>query len=336
VASGPLLVTGGAGYVGSHVVRELLERDERLVILDDLSEGHARSIPEGVELVQAHLGEQDTGAVLDEVFSREPFDGVLHFGGKAYVGESVRDPEKYYSTNVTGGIQLLAAMARHGVPAMIFSSTCATYGVPERIPIDEEHPQRPVSAYGRTKLAFEGALIDFEIAHGVRYASLRYFNAAGAHPSGDLGEDHRPETHLIPLACEAALGRGLVVNVFGSDYDTPDGTCIRDYVHVQDLAFAHIAALDRLREGAASQSYNLGTGRGHSVLEVLEAVGRVSGNRVPHELSGRRPGDPARLVARADRARSELGWTPKFTEIEDAIATAWQFKERFPNGYPES
>lgn len=333
---GPLLVTGGAGYVGSHTLRALVERGERVVVLDDLSEGHVTALAGAAELVRADLADPAAGAVLDELFSREPFDAVLHFGGKAYVGESVRDPEKYYRNNVTGGIHLLAAMARHRVPAVIFSSTCATYGIPERVPIPDDHPQRPVSPYGRTKLAFERALEDFEAAHGIRHVNLRYFNAAGAHESGELGEDHRPETHLIPLACEAALGRGNVaLTVFGTDYDTPDGTCIRDYVHVQDLADAHVAALADLRSGGASSSYNLGAGRGHSVLEILDAVERVSGRKVPRELGERRPGDPPRLVAEADRAREQLRWTPRFTVIDRIVETAWRFKERHPDGYLE-
>ncbi len=327
-----LLVTGGAGYVGSHALRELLELDERVVVLDDLSEGHEIAAA-GVEIVRADLAEPAVEKTLDELFTREPFEAVVHFGAKAYVGESVIDPVKYYRNNVTGGIHLLSAMARHGVSAIIFSSTCSTYGVPVRIPIAEDHPQNPINAYGRTKLAFERALVDFEVAFGIRHVSLRYFNAAGAHESGEIGEDHRPETHLIPLACEAALGRGTVLSIFGDDYDTPDGTCIRDYVHVQDLATAHTLALQRLRGGGASTSYNLGTGSGHSVLEVIETVESVSGREVPREIAPRRPGDPARLVASSDKIRDELAWAPRFTELESLVETAWRFKERFPDGY---
>lgn len=333
-STGSLLVTGGAGYVGSHAVRELLDRGERVVVLDDLSEGH-RSAASGAELVRADLAEASVGEVLEEIFSRDRFDAVLHFGAKAYVAESVRDPGKYYRNNVTGGLQLLSAMARGRVPAIIFSSSCATYGNPVEIPMGEGHPQNPINPYGRTKLAFEGALRDFETAHGIRHVNLRYFNAAGAHESGSLGEDHRPETHLVPLAIEAAMGRGAGLQVFGADYDTPDGTCIRDYVHVQDLAAAHLSALDRLRQGGRSESYNLGTGAGHSVLEVIASVERVSGREVPHEIVARRPGDPPRLVASSVKARTELGFRPRFSDLDGIVQTAWRFKERFPDGFPD-
>jgi UDP-arabinose 4-epimerase len=331
---GSLLLTGGAGYVGSHTLRELVERGERVVVLDDLSEGHVRALG-GAELVRADLAEPGVGKKLDEIFAREPFDAVLHFGGKAYVGESVVDPGKYYQTNVTGGLHLLAAMARHRVPAILFSSSCATYGIPAESPILEEHPQNPINPYGRTKLVFEGALRDFEAAHGIRHVNLRYFNAAGAHESGDLGEDHRPETHLIPLAIDAAMGRGPALHVFGSDYDTPDGTCVRDYVHVQDLAMAHVSALERMRLGWDSDSYNLGTGRGHSVLEVIRAVERASGRKVPREVVARRPGDPARLVASPEKAAKALGYRPRFGELDRIVETAWRFQERFPDGFPD-
>jgi UDP-glucose 4-epimerase len=330
---GSILVTGGAGYVGSHAVRELVHRGERLVVLDNLSEGHREAIP-GVELVVADLADPATvGKALDGLFQREPFDVVLHFAGRAYVGESVRHPEKYYRTNVGGGVELVAAMAKNDVPAIIFSSTCATYGEPKTIPIPEEHSQNPVSAYGRTKLAFEQALKDFEIAYGVRHINLRYFNAAGAHPDGDLGEDHRPETHLIPLVCDAALKIRPAVSVFGQDYPTPDGTCIRDYIHVVDLASAHIMAIDALRSGAASTSYNLGTGSGHSVLEVVEAVKRVSGKDVPVQNAPRRPGDPPRLVAAGGKVARELGWKPSFSSLDEIVETAWRFKSNLPRGY---
>lgn len=328
-----LLVTGGAGYVGSHTVRELVARDRRVVILDDLSEGHAASVGD-VEIVRADLAAPVAAETLDSVFGRERFDAVVHFGAKAYVGESVEDPEKYYRNNVVGGLNLVAAMARHRVPAILFSSTCATYGVPERLPLDEDHPQRPINPYGRTKLIFEWALKDFENAHGIRHVNLRYFNAAGAHEDGDIGEDHRPETHLIPLACEAALGRGEALSVFGDDYDTPDGTCVRDYVHVQDLAAAHVLALDYLREDGESTSFNLGTGSGHSVMEVIETVRRVSGRAVPHRIAPRRQGDPARLVASSDKIRQRLGWEPRLGSLERIVETAWSFKQRFPDGYP--
>jgi UDP-glucose-4-epimerase GalE len=328
-----LLVTGGAGYVGSHTLRELLDRGERAVVLDDLSEGHAAAAS-GAEIVRADLAEAAVGATLDALFSREPFEAVLHFGARAYTGESVREPEKYYRTNVVGGLHLLSAMARNRVRAIIFSSSCATFGVPERIPIAEDHTQSPINPYGRTKLVFEGALRDFEVAHGIRHVNLRYFNAAGAHERGDLGEDHRPELHLVPLAIEAAMGR-RVLQVFGDRHPTPDGTCIRDYVHVQDLALAHVAALQRLRQGGNSSSYNLGTGTGSSVFQVIEAVERLGGRRVPREIGPPRPGDPARLVASAEKARAELGFAPRFETLDEIVETAWRFKERYPDGYPD-
>jgi UDP-glucose-4-epimerase GalE len=331
---GRLLVTGGAGYVGSHAVRALLDRGESVVVLDDLSEGH-RSALSGASLVEADLADPRVERTLGELFSAARFDAVLHFGAKAYVGESVRNPGKYYLNNVAGGVHLLSAMAEHRVPAILFSSTCATYGTPLEIPMTERHPQNPINPYGRTKLAFEGALRDFEQAHRIRHLNLRYFNAAGAHESGELGEDHRPETHLIPLAIEAALGKGEGLSVFGSDYDTPDGTCIRDYIHVQDLADVHLAALDLLREGRASDSFNLGTGTGHSVLEVIASVERVSGRKVPHQIAERRPGDPARLVASSEKARRELGFRLRFGDLDRIVETAWLFKERFPDGFPD-
>ena len=333
---GSLLVTGGAGYVGSHAVRQLQCKGEKIVVLDDLSEGH-RQATAGVDLVVADLADTTRiGSVLDELFQKETFDVVLHFAGRAYVGESVRDPERYYRINVGGGIELLSAMARNGVPRIIFSSTCATYGEPDTVPILEDHPQRPLSAYGRTKLAFELALKDFEIAHGIRHINFRYFNAAGAHPDGTLGEDHRPETHLIPLVCDAALGLRPAVDIFGTDYPTPDGTCIRDYIHVVDLADAHILGVEALRSGASSTSYNLGMGHGYSVLEVVESVKRVSGRDVTARHTPRRPGDPPSLVASSQKASDELGWKPSFKDLDDIVKTAWQFKQSYPQGYSKT
>jgi UDP-glucose-4-epimerase GalE len=327
------LVTGGAGYVGSHTVRELVRRGERVIVLDDLSEGHREAV-RGLELLEADLTDRGSiGTTLDGLFRSETFEAVLHFAGRAYVGESVRDPERYYRVNVGGGIELLAAMARNKVPAIIFSSTCATYGEPEIVPIPETHPQRPLSAYGRTKLSFELALADFETAHGIRHINLRYFNAAGAHPDGDLGEDHQPETHLIPLVCDAAMGLRSSVSIYGDDYPTSDGTCIRDYIHVVDLASAHLLALESLRSGAASASYNLGVGRGYSVHEVVDSVERVSGQKAPVETAPRRPGDPPRLIASHEKVKMELGWKPQFTTLDSIIETAWRFKQKYPHGY---
>ena len=328
-----VLVTGGAGFVGSHTVRELVRRGERVVVLDDLSAGHREAVG-GVKLVAVDLSEPSQAREgLDSIFKSEEIDVVLHFAGKAYVGESVRAPGKYYKNNVGGGIELLEAVARNQVRGVIFSSTCAIYGEPEVVPIPETHPQRPVSPYGRTKRNFEEALVDFETAYGTRHINLRYFNAAGAHPDGDLGEDHRPETHLIPLACEVAMGLRASLGIFGDDYGTPDGTCIRDYVHVVDLASAHTMAVDALRAGAASTSYNLGTGKGYSVLEVVSTVERLSGKNVLTERAERRPGDPPRLVAASEKIERELGWKPSFASLEGIVETAWQFKQNHPKGY---
>jgi len=327
-----LLVTGGAGYVGSHTVRELVRRGERVVVLDDLSQGHEEAVRD-VTLVRGEVG---SGALLDEILTRERVDVVLHFAGSALVGESVRRPEIYYRQNVGAGVELLAAMSRHDVKNVIFSSTCATYGLPDTVPIAETHPQRPVSAYGRTKLAFERALLDFEAAYEIRHVNLRYFNAAGAHPDGDLGEDHDPETHLIPLALDAAFRGGPPLSIFGTDYPTPDGTCVRDYVHVCDLADAHVRAVDRLRSGGSSASYNLGIGNGCSVLEVVDAVRSVTGKEVPTIAAARRAGDPEALVADGEKARTELKWRPRFLAIEEIVETAWRFKLRFPEGFGAS
>ena len=328
-----VLITGGAGYVGSHVLRELLSRGERVVVIDDLSEGHRAALG-GAELIEADLKNPDIDYTLDLLFEREPFEAVFHFAANAYVGESVTDPGKYYWNNVGGSVKLLSAMARHDIKFLIFSSSCATYGVPVETPMSEEHPQSPVNPYGRTKLAIEWALADFEVAHEMRHVNLRYFNAAGAHSDGDLGEDHRPETHIIPLACEAAQS-GSTLPVFGLDYDTPDGSCIRDYIHVQDLADAHIKALNYLRNGGVSSSYNLGTGTGYSVLEVLESVYRVSGCKVSYEKAPRRMGDPTLLVASSEKIRLDLSWDPRFKTLDDIVETAWHFKELFPDGYRE-
>jgi UDP-glucose-4-epimerase GalE len=331
-----ILVTGGAGYVGSHTVRELVRRGERVVVLDNLSEGHRQAV-EGAELVVADLAEPTQAReCLDSIFQSEEVDVVLHFAGRAYVGESVRDPGTYWRNNLGGGIELLDAVARNQVPAIIFSSTCAIYGEPEVVPIPETHPQRPVSPYGRTKRAFEEALSDFEIAYGTRHMNLRYFNAAGAHPDGDLGEDHRPETHLIPLACEVAMNLRPALSIFGDDYPTPDGTCVRDFVHVVDLASAHIMAVEALRSGAASTSYNLGIGKGYSVLEVVDSVERVSGKEVLTERAARRAGDPPRLVAESQKVQHELGWKPNFSSLDAIVQTAWKFKQQHPQGYGEA
>jgi UDP-arabinose 4-epimerase len=319
-----VLVTGGAGYIGSHTCKLLAKAGLTPVTYDNLVYGHEWA---------AQWGPLERGDLLDtarlqEVLVRHRPDAVLHFAAYAYVGESVTNPGKYYSNNVVGSLRLLEALVANGVRDIVFSSTCATYGVPEREMIAEDHPQRPVNPYGASKLMVERMLADFGVAHGMRSICLRYFNAAGADEGAQIGEDHDPETHLLPLVLDAATGKRQHVEVFGADYDTPDGTCIRDYVHVLDLARAHILALQRLGTGTSRPAYNLGTGRGHSVLEVIDAVRRVSGREVPVRMSPRRAGDPPRLVANSELAASELGWTPAYTDLDETVRTAWNWHQR--------
>jgi UDP-glucose-4-epimerase GalE len=322
-----VLVTGGAGYIGSHAVRELRDAGHDVAVLDDLSHGHRRAVPAGVTLVEGDLA--DAGALRRAL---EGADAVIHFAGLLSVAESVHDPAAYYRVNVVKGLALLEAMAAGGVRRIVFSSTCAVYGVPVRVPIDEDHPQDPINPYGATKRAFERALLDHARAGLLRAVALRYFNAAGCHPDGSLGEHHDPEIHLIPLAVDAALGRrpGLVIH--GTDYDTPDGTCVRDYIHVQDLARAHVAAVTA-DGGEPFQAYNLGTGRGRSVREVVTAVERVTGRPVPVRVGPRRAGDPPMLVASPDRAREGLGFAAAWTGLEEIVETAARWRRDHPQGY---
>jgi len=320
-----VLVTGGAGYIGSHTVKALRTAGFQPVILDNFSTGH-RSFVKETPLVE---GDLCNPADLTNAFIKYPIDSVLHFAGKALVGESTKHPERYYETNMLGGLNLLNAMNNHGVKYLIFSSTCATYGVPEKVPIREDHPQNPINPYGDSKLAFERALKWFHEAHGMHYLSLRYFNAAGADADGDFGEDHSPETHLIPLVLDAASGRRPDVQIFGTDYPTPDGTCLRDYIHVTDLARAHVVGLQALMEGRIqSQPINLGTGRGYSVREVIDTVRRVTEKKFTVRESDRREGDPPELVAAVDRARERLGWTAVESDLENIVRTAWKWAER--------
>ena len=335
-----VLVTGGAGYVGSHTVKALAAAGRDVVVFDNLSAGHAAAVDRvarafparRISLVRADL--LDRAAVANVLATARP-TAVLHFAARLLVGESVRDPIGYYRANVEGSLTLLEAMAGAGVRRFVFSSTAATFGEPHSVPIAEDHPQRPINAYGETKLAVERALPHVERASGIKSVVLRYFNAAGADPDGLLGEDHDPEEHLIPLAVKAASG-GAPLTIYGADYDTPDGTCLRDYVHVSDLADAHVAALGALEGGAASAAYNLGNGEGLSVRQVVEAVARVSGRSVPHTVGARRAGDPARLVASSDRARRDLGWAPRLGELDTIIRTAWAWHERHPRGYEDA
>ena len=326
-----VLVTGGAGYIGSHAVRELREAGHEIAVLDDLSRGHRRSVPPDVPLVRGDLGDAASLArALDGA------DAVIHFAGVLSVPESVADPLSYYRINVVKGVALLEAMEAAGVRDLVFSSTCATYGVPTRVPIDEDQAQEPINPYGASKLAFERALAAVCRTGRLRAVALRYFNAAGCHADGTLGEDHRPEEHVIPRAIDAALGRGEPLQIYGEDYDTPDGTCIRDYIHVQDLARAHLLALDVVtRAGSAEawQAINLGTGEGRSVREVIQAVERAVRKPVPARVGPRRVGDPPRLVAAVERARRVLGFETRHSDLDNIVESAVRWRRDHPQGY---
>ena len=315
-----ILVTGGAGYIGSHACKALAQAGYTPVAYDNLVYGHEESVRWG----PLEVGDIADRARLDAVIAHYNPQAVMHFAAYAYVGESVQDPAKYYRNNVAGTLTLLEALVQHGVQRIVFSSTCATYGVPERTPIDEAHPQRPINPYGASKLMIERMLQDFDVAYGLRSVALRYFNAAGADPEGEIGEEHDPETHLIPLALQAALGAGPALQVYGTDYPTPDGSCIRDYIHVADLAQAHVLALDYLASGGDSTAINLGTGRGHSVLEVIETARHITGRDIPVILTDRRPGDPPILTAAADKASTLLGWQPTYTDLAEILRHAWR------------
>ncbi len=318
-----VLVVGGAGYIGSHMVKLLGQRGFQVTVLDNLCAGH-RDAVQGARFVLGDLGERD---LLNTLFQAEHFDGVMHFASHIQVGESVREPAKYYLNNVFKTQYLLDAMVAHRVKCFIFSSTAAIFGEPLRVPIDEDHPKQPINPYGRGKWMVEQMLQDYDLAYGLKAVCLRYFNAAGADPEGKLGERHDPETHLIPLVLRAATSQ-RPVTVFGTDYDTPDGTCIRDYIHVNDLGEAHLLALQRLWDGVGSAAYNLGNGNGFSVREVIDTARKVTGCEIPVVYGERRPGDPARLVADAHRARADLGWTPRYADLATIIAHAWQWETR--------
>jgi UDP-glucose-4-epimerase GalE len=324
-----VVVTGGAGYIGSHAVRALVDAGHAVAVLDDLSAGHAAALPPGVPLVRAAIHDR---AAVHQLLVDHRADAVMHFAAWLKVGESVQQPIEYYKNNVTGTLCVLDAMRDAGVRRFIFSSTCAVYGEPELVPMTETLPKNPINAYGETKLTIERALPHLERAHGLKWIALRYFNAAGAHPDGTIGEDHADEIHLIPLAIRAANG-GPPLKVFGEDYPTPDGTCLRDYIHVCDLADAHLRALDALERGAASDAYNVGTGTPHSVKSVIDTVSRVVGRPVAWLSAPRRPGDPAVLYASSDRAQRELGWQPQYIDLEVLVRHAWQWHSTHPRGY---
>ena len=324
-----ILVCGGAGYIGSHMVAALLEKGEEVVIVDNLQKGHREALLGG----KLYVGDLRDRSFLDKVFTENEIDSVIDFAADSLVGESVTEPLKYFENNVGGTVTLLQAMRDHNVKYIVFSSTAATYGEPERIPIIEEDKTFPTNPYGESKLTVEKILKWCDNAYGIKYTALRYFNAAGAHISGSIGEDHSPETHLIPIILEAALGKREKVMIFGDDYDTKDGTCVRDYIHVMDLASAHLLALDRLKKGGESRIYNLGNGEGFSVKAVIEVARKVTGVNIKADMAPRRTGDPAVLIASSEKALEELNWKPKFNSLETIIETAWNWHKNHPKGY---
>ena len=326
-ANPTILVTGGAGYIGSHAVLALQKAGYRVVVLDNLVYGH-REIVEEVLKVELVVGDTNDRALLDKLFTTHDIAAVMHFAAYAYVGESVTEPAKYYRNNVTGTLTLLEAMVDANIKKFVFSSTCATYGVPQTVPIPEDHPQAPINPYGATKLMVERILADFDPAYQLKSVCFRYFNAAGADPDGRLGEDHNPETHLIPLILLAAMGKRDAISVFGTDYPTADGTCIRDYIHVTDLASAHVLGLEYLLKGGDSQLFNLGNGSGFSVKEVIEAARTVTGKDIKVIECDRRPGDPPALVGSSEKARQMLGWQPEYDDIHQILTHAWNWHQK--------
>ena len=320
-----ILVTGGAGYIGSHYVLHAREQGEEVVVLDNLVYGHPQAVLNGVTLVTGDMGD---AALLDSIFTENKIDAVVHFAAYAYVGESVTEPAKYYNNNTVATLAVLDAMRRHSVKHFVFSSTCATYGNPHYVPMDENHPQEPINPYGESKYFVERILKAYTHAYDLKFSALRYFNASGADPQGRIGESHDPETHLLPLILQVAQGARNHVNIFGTDYDTPDGTAIRDYIHVLDLASAHSLALEHLRSGGDSDFYNLGSERGYSVREVIAICEKVSGKPVKTVESPRRAGDPPRLVASAAKAKSALHWQPRYLDLEETVTTAWQWETK--------
>ena len=317
-----ILITGGAGYIGSHCALDLIRAGYECVVLDNLSYGHEEAL-QTTNFCKVDLSNIDE---IKDVFKNYPIKAVIHFAAFAYVGESVENPQKYYYNNVVNTLNLLNVMLENNVKKIVFSSTCATYGNPEYMPLDEKHTQNPINPYVTTKLVIEKFLQDYDKAYGLKYIALRYFNASGADPKANIGESHSPETHLIPLVLQTALGKRDCIKVFGDDYDTPDGTCIRDYIHVNDLAKAHRLALEKLFNGSESDFFNLGIGKGYSVKEIIEKSEKIIGKLINQQITERREGDPPVLVADNKKAKQELGWNPEFTEIEDIIQTAWNWE----------
>ena len=327
-----ILVCGGAGYIGSHAVHQLIEKGEEVVIVDNLQTGHRGAIHAQAKFYEGDIRDC---AVLDAIFTENEIEAVIHFAANSLVGESMEKPLLYFNNNVYGMQVLLEAMVRHGVDKIVFSSTAAVYGEPKRVPILEDDATEPTNTYGETKLTMEKMMKWVSRADGVRYVSLRYFNAAGALSDGSIGEDHKTETHLIPLILQVPNGKRAHITIYGDDYKTPDGTCLRDYIHVVDLADAHVLALEYLRKGGESDIFNLGNGQGFSVKEMIAAAEKATGKKIAAEIGARRAGDPAQLIASSDKARRILGWQPHFTDVEEIIATAWKWHEKHPAGYGE-
>ena len=327
-----ILVCGGAGYIGSHAVHALIEKGEQVVVVDNLQTGHRDALNPKAKFYEGDIRD---ASVLDKIFTENKVEAVIHFAANSLVGESMEKPLLYFNNNVYGMQVLLEAMVRHGVDKIVFSSTAAVYGEPKRMPIHEDDETCPTNTYGETKLTMEKMMKWVSRADGVRYVSLRYFNAAGALPDGSIGEDHATETHLIPLILQVPMGRREHITVFGDDYPTPDGTCLRDYIHVVDLADAHVLALEYLRKGGASDIFNLGNGQGFSVKEMIAAAEKATGRSIKVEIGARRAGDPAQLIASSEKARSVLGWKPQFTDVEQVIGTAWRWHEHHPHGYED-
>ncbi len=323
-----ILVTGGAGYIGSVVTEDLRKKGESIIVIDNLVHGHAKSVDDSIPFYKGNIGDKD---LIQKILSKHEIDACMHFSAFAYVGESVDNPRKYWENNVSQTIGLLDTLLENDVKKFIFSSTCASYGEPNYIPIDEKHPQKPTNPYGWTKFTVERILESYDVADDLRFIALRYFNACGA--TDTHGEDHEPETHLIPLVLQTALGIREKIMIFGDDYDTPDGTAVRDYIHITDLARAHILALEHLRNGGKSDCINLGNGSGFSVKEVIETARKVTGKEIRSEIAPRRAGDPSKLVGDATKAKDVLGWNPQFEELEKIIESAWTWHQNNPNGY---
>lgn len=325
-----ILVLGGAGYIGSHTVSALIDKGEDVVIIDNLETGYLAAVHPKARFYQGDIRNRQ---FVDEVLDKEEIEAVIHFAANSLVGESMTNPLKYYDNNLCGTKVLLESMVAHGIDKIVFSSTAATYGEPEKVPILETDRTEPTNTYGETKLSMEKMFKWTGMAHGLRYVSLRYFNACGAHESGEIGEAHNPETHLIPLILQVPLGKREAIFIYGDDYDTEDGTCIRDYIHVTDLAQAHILAVEYLKKGNESSIFNLGNGTGFSVKEVIETARKVTGHPIPAKITPRRAGDPARLIASSEKARTVLGWNPQFADLEKIIESAWKWHKNHPNGY---